>query len=241
MHVHVAIIGAGFSGVGMAVRLQQQGEQDYVVLERDTEIGGTWAANTYPGCQCDVPAKLYSFSFAPNPGWTRSYPLQGELRTYLRGVAERFGVADRVRLNTEVTDAEWDDEAGLWRLRTSRGEVTADVLVAAPGPLSEPAIPQLPGLDGFAGTVFHTARWNHDHELRGRRVAVIGTGASAIQAVPHVQEHAAHLTVFQRTPPWVVPHNDRAVTPVERRLFARFPLLQRAGRAGVYWQRELLV
>jgi cation diffusion facilitator CzcD-associated flavoprotein CzcO len=240
-HTRIAIIGAGFAGIGMAVRLEEAGERDFVVLERDGDIGGTWAANTYPGCQCDVPAKLYSFSFAPNPDWTRSYPLQGELRAYLRQVAERFGVRNRIRLNTAVTAGTWDEETHCWRLETSAGPLTADVIVAAPGPLSEPTIPALPGLEDFRGATFHTARWNHDYDLRGRRVAVIGTGASAIQAVPNVREEAEHVTVFQRTPPWVVPHNDRAITPLERKLFARFPLLQRAGRAGVYWQRELLV
>src|SRR4051794_28903613 len=192
-HVRVGIIGAGFGGLGTAIRLRRQGDDDFLIFERAADVGGTWWANTYPGCQCDIPSHLYSFSFAPNPNWSRTYPKQPELRDYLRSTAERFGVYDRVRFNCPVTAADWDDAAGVWRLETPRGTYTADLLVAAPGPLSEPSIPELPGLDTFTGTVFHTATWNHDHDLTGRRVAVVGTGASAIQAVPEIQKVAAHL------------------------------------------------
>jgi cation diffusion facilitator CzcD-associated flavoprotein CzcO len=240
-HVRVAILGAGFGGLGAAIRLRRRGDDDFLVFERAADVGGTWWANTYPGCQCDIPSHLYSFSFAPNPDWTRTYPKQPELRDYLRRTAERFGVYERVRLNTEVTGAAWDADASRWRLETSRGPYSADVLIAAPGPLSEPSIPQIPGMDTFAGKVFHTATWDHDHDLRGRRVAVVGTGASAIQAVPEVARQAAHLDVIQRTPPWVVPHRDRPITRLERALYRRIPALQRAVRAGVYASRELLV
>ncbi|MGZ4270314.1 MAG: flavin-containing monooxygenase [Solirubrobacteraceae bacterium] len=240
-HVRIAIVGAGFAGMGMGIRLLQEGERDFVILERDSDVGGTWSANTYPGCQCDIPSHLYSFSFAPNPDWTRTYPKQPELRTYLRGVAERFGVRPHIHLGCEVTGAEWDDDDGLWRIESSRGALTADVLIGAPGPLSEPSIPEIDGLERFEGTVFHTARWNHDHDLTGRRVAVIGTGASAIQAVPEIQQVAEHLTVVQRTPPWVVPHNDRPISALESRVYERLPVLQKLARSGVYWGRELLV
>ena len=225
----------------MAIRLRQEGVEDFVVLERDSDVGGTWWANTYPGCQCDIPSHLYSFSFAPNPDWTRTYPKQPELRDYLRRTAERFGIYDRVRLNCRVDGADWDDDAGVWRLETTAGPLTADVVVAAPGPLSEPSIPDLPGLEDFAGATFHTARWDHDVELRGKRVAVVGTGASAIQVVPEIQPEVGHLDVFQRTPPWVVPHRDRPITGLERRLYRRIPALQRAVRGMVYASRELLV
>jgi cation diffusion facilitator CzcD-associated flavoprotein CzcO len=240
-HVRVGILGAGFGGLGTAIRLAQEGDRDFLVFERESDVGGTWWANTYPGCQCDIPSHLYSFSFAPNPNWTRTYPKQPELRDYLRATAERFGVYDRIRFDTEVTAAAWDDELGRWRLETTSGPYTADVVVAAPGPLSEPSIPDLPGLDTFEGTVFHTARWNHDHDLRGRRVAVVGTGASAIQAVPEIQPVVGHLDVVQRTPPWVVPHRDRPITRAERFLYKKIPALQRLVRAGVYFSRELLV
>ncbi len=240
-HVRVAIVGAGFGGLGMAIKLKQAGIDDFAVLERDSDIGGTWWANTYPGCQCDIPSHLYSYSFAPNPEWSRTYAPQPEIQRYIRDVAERFEVVGHVRLGCEVRRADWDDEAGLWRLDTSRGPLTADVVVAAPGPLAEPSVPAVPGLDSFEGEVFHTARWNHDHDLKGRRVAVIGTGASAIQAVPRIQPEVERLTVFQRTPPWVLPHRDRPISGLERRLYRRFPALQRAVRAAVYWSRELIV
>ncbi|QEC49054.1 NAD(P)/FAD-dependent oxidoreductase [Baekduia soli] len=240
-HVRVAIIGAGFGGLGTAIRLDRQGDDDFLVFERAEDVGGTWWANTYPGCQCDIPSHLYSFSFAPNPEWTRTYPEQPEIRDYLRACVTRFGIADRIRLRTEVTGADWDEAAGRWALQTSAGPFTADVLVAAPGPLSAPSVPDLPGLADFAGTVFHTARWNHDHDLTGRRVAFVGTGASAIQAVPEVQRVAGHLDVFQRTPPWVVPHRDRPITRAERALYRRVPVAQRLVRSVVYGLRELLV
>jgi cation diffusion facilitator CzcD-associated flavoprotein CzcO len=240
-HTRIGILGAGFGGLGLAIRLKQEGIHDFVVLERDPEVGGTWWVNTYPGCQCDIPSHLYSFSFAPNPEWTRTYPLQPEIREYLRQCADRFAVRDHITFDCEVTGAEWDESAGVWKLETGQGPFTFDLLFAAPGFLSAPATPALPGLEDFDGVTFHTARWNHDHELRGRRVAVIGTGASAIQTVPKIQPLVEHLDVFQRTPPWVMPHRDRPITEVERRVYRRFPVLQRIARAAVYWSREILV
>ncbi len=240
-HVRVGIVGAGFGGLGMAIRLRDEGVEDFTIWERHDDVGGTWWANTYPGCQCDIPSHLYSFSFAPNPEWSRTYPMQAELRDYLRRCAERYGLLDRINLGCEVLAAEWDEPAGHWRVDTTAGPFTADVLVAAPGPLSEPSIPDLPGLGEFEGDVFHTANWNHDHDLRGRRVAVVGTGASAIQVVPAIGPLVEHLTVFQRTPPWVVPHRDRPISERERRAYRRFPVLQRLNRAGIYLGRELLV
>jgi cation diffusion facilitator CzcD-associated flavoprotein CzcO len=240
-HSYVAILGAGLGGLGAAIRLKQEGVEDFVIFERDTEVGGTWWANSYPGCQCDIPSHLYSYSFAPNPEWTRTYPLQAELGRYARDCAERFGVLEHARLGCEVLEARWVEAAQHWRIETSDGEFTANVLIAAPGFLSEPSIPELPGLATFSGPMFHTARWDHDVDLAGRRVAVIGTGASAIQVVPAIQPHVGHLDVFQRTPPWVMPHRDRPITNFERRMYRRFPTLQRIVRAGVYMSREMLV
>ena len=168
-HVRVAIVGAGFGGLGMAIRLKQSGSDDFVVFERDGDIGGTWWANTYPGCQCDIPSHLYSYSFAPNPEWTRTYPLQPEIRDYLRECAVRFGVRDHIRFNCPVERAEWDDDAGVWQLETADGPFSAQVLIGAPGPLSEPSIPALPGMDGFKGVAFHTANWDHSQDLTGRQ------------------------------------------------------------------------
>jgi cation diffusion facilitator CzcD-associated flavoprotein CzcO len=240
-HHEVVIVGTGFSGLGMAARLRREGMHDFVVLERNDGIGGTWWDNTYPGCQCDVPSHLYSFSFAPNPDWSRTYGLQPEIRDYLGHTAERFGVTPHVRFRCALEHAQWDEEEGIWRLRASDGEMTARFLIAGVGPLSEPAVPDLPGLERFQGNVFHSARWDHDHELGGERVGVIGTGASAIQFVPRIQPKVRSLQVFQRTPPWILPHTDRPITRIERFLYRRFPGLQRAARLGIYLSREWLV
>ncbi len=239
--VEVAIVGSGFSGLGMAIRLKEEGIEDFVVLERADEVGGTWHHNTYPGCGCDVPSHLYSFSFAPNPDWTRTYSRQPEIRGYLRDCTERYGLGPHLRLGHALTAAAWDEEEGRWRIETSQGAFSARVLVSGMGPLSEPSTPPLPGLEAFEGTVFHSARWNHEHSLAGERVACIGTGASAIQFVPAIQPEVEKLVVFQRTPPWVLPHTDRPTTRLERRLYRALPVLQRLVRGGVYVGRESLV
>jgi cation diffusion facilitator CzcD-associated flavoprotein CzcO len=239
MDTTVAIIGSGFSGIGLAIRLKQDGVEDFVVLERNEGVGGTWWANTYPGCACDVPSHLYSFSFAPNPDWTRTYSRQPEIREYLRRVVEEHGVMPHIRLDTEVRGARWSDDH--WEIDTSNGPVTAKVLVSAAGPLVEPKLPDFPGLDRFQGPAFHSARWDHSVSLKGKRVAAIGTGASAIQFVPKIAPDVEQLHVFQRTPPWVMPHSSRPITHVERRLYRLIPALQRLVRGGIYTARELLV
>ena len=210
--VRVAIIGSGFAGLGMAIRLREAGIEDFVVLKRADDVGGTWRDNSYPGCACDVPSHLYSFSFAPNPEWSSTFSPQPEIRAYLRGCAERYGVMAHIRFGHELLDASWDDEAQRWSIETSHGDLTAQALVLGTGPLSAPSIPDLPGLDRFEGTTFHSATWDHDHELDGERVAVIGTGASAIQFVPQIQARVGRLHVFQRTAPWIMPRPDRPLT-----------------------------
>ncbi|HVH43595.1 MAG TPA: NAD(P)/FAD-dependent oxidoreductase [Labilithrix sp.] len=239
-HVHVAIIGGGFSGLGAAIRLKQSGVHDFVVFERSSDVGGVWRDNTYPGCACDIESHLYSFSFARNPEWTRSFAPQHEIHGYLRACAARFGVLPHVRLDHEVREASWDGGAQRWRLETSKGDFTANILVGAPGALSEPSIPALPGLATFAGTVFHSARWNHDHALEGKRVAVIGTGASAIQFVPAIQPKVGALKLFQRTPPWVIPRRDHALGELEKAVLRRSRAAQWLKRAGIYAMRELM-
>jgi cation diffusion facilitator CzcD-associated flavoprotein CzcO len=236
-HVPVAIVGTGFAGLGAAIALERQG-RSYAVLERAGDLGGTWRDNRYPGCRCDVPSHLYSFSFAPNPDWSETYSPQGEIWDYLRRVAREHGVLDRVRFDHEVLRAAWDETGQCWRLDTAQGPLTADVLILGNGPLAEPAIPDIAGREDFEGTTFHSAAWS-DHDLTGERVAVIGTGASAIQFVPEIQPRVAHLTVFQRTAPWVLPHRNRPITDVERRIYRRLPAAQRAVRGLVYWSREL--
>src|SRR4051794_24763948 len=242
MTTDVAIVGTGFSGLGMAIRLEQEGFEDFVVLERGDDVGGTWHFNTYPGCGCDVPSNLYSFSFAPNPDWTNTYSRQPEIGAYLRRCADTFGVRDRIRSNSTVTGAEWNEDAGLWTLETEDGDtVTARVVISAAGPLFEPKTPSLPGLERFRGRVFHSARWDHGFDPAGKRVAVVGTGASAIQFVPEIAPAAQQLHVFQRTAPWVMPHPSRPTTGLERRLYRRFPALQKFSRAGIYAGRETFV
>jgi len=238
-HVRIAIIGAGFGGLGAAIRLKRELTSDFLVFEQADDVGGTWQANTYPGCTCDVPSHLYSFSFALNPQWTRSFSGQAEIWAYLRDCVTRFGLTPHLRLGHTVTSVAWDDGSRQWLVDTSGGDYRADVVIAAPGPLSEPALPKLPGLDSFAGKVFHSARWDHDHDLTGRRVAVIGTGASAVQFVPRIQPRVEHLVVFQRTPPWILPRADRALTRAEHRFYTAIPAAQRLTRGAIYWSREL--
>jgi cation diffusion facilitator CzcD-associated flavoprotein CzcO len=239
--VEVAIVGSGFSGLGMAIRLEQAGIRDFIVLERGDDVGGTWHFNTYPGCACDIPSHLYSFSFAPNPDWSETYSGQPEIRDYLRRCVEEFGVRSRIRLGCELLAAAWDDESGRWRLQTSRGAVSARVLISGAGPLFEPRFPDLPGLERFHGVAFHSARWDHGYDLSGKRVAAIGTGASAIQFVPAIQPTVQRLHVFQRTPPWVVPHRNRQVTRIERNVYRALPAAQRLVRGATYALREALV
>src|SRR4051812_23080709 len=205
----VAIVGGGFSGMAMAVELKRSGRDDFVILERARDVGGTWRDNSYPGCACDVPSHLYSFSFAPNPDWSSTFSPQEEIWQYLRKTARDQGIYPHVRFGCEVEDASWDDAARVWRITTSAGELTANALASAAGPLSEPSIPDIPGLRDFRGRVFHSATWDHDYDLRGKRVAVIGTGASAIQFVPKIQPEVAQLHLFQRTPPWITPRMAR--------------------------------
>ena len=239
--VDVAVVGSGFSGLGMAVKLREAGIEDFVVLERGDAVGGTWWFNTYPGCGCDVPSHLYSFSFAPNPDWTRTYSRQPEIERYLARVAEDFDLGRSVRLGTTVTGAEWDDGAQRWSVETDRGRLNARVLVSAAGALSDPKNPEIEGLERFRGTMFHSAQWDHDYDLEGKRVAVIGTGASAIQFVPAIAPDVAQMHVFQRTAPWIMPHTDRPISAREQRLYRRFPLVQKLVRGGIYSARELLV
>ncbi|MFI6935615.1 flavin-containing monooxygenase [Streptomyces sp. NPDC050287] len=240
-HVRVAVIGAGFGGLGAAVRLRREGVTDFVVLERAGSVGGAWRDNTYPGCACDVPSHLYSFSFAPHPDWPRTFSGQEDIRAYLEHVADVFRLRPHIRFGSEVRRMTWDGEKLRWDIETGGGTLSADVVVSATGPLSDPRIPDIPGLESFPGRVFHSARWDHDQDLRGKRVAVVGTGASAIQIVPAVQPLAGRLTLFQRTPPWVLPRVDRAISGAERALHRALPFTTQARRGLLWGIRELQV
>lgn len=235
------VIGAGFAGLGTAIKLAEAGEDDFLVIEKDGGIGGTWRVNTYPGAACDVPSQLYSFSFAPNPNWSMSFSPQPEIEAYLVGLAEKSGTLDRFAFDTEVTDARWDEGDQRWHVTTSRGEVVAKTLISGSGGLSVPKMPDIDGIETFQGEVFHSARWNHDVDLTGKRVAVIGTGASSIQIVPTIQPDVEHLDVYQRTAPYVIPRNEHRYSAVEQLLFKSVPGLQWALRTGIYWARELYV
>jgi cation diffusion facilitator CzcD-associated flavoprotein CzcO len=239
MHTHVAIVGSGFSGLGAAIRLKQEGLSDFVILERASDVGGTWRDNRYPGCACDVASHLYSLSFAPNPDWTDRYSGQAEIWRYLQRCADDFGLRPHLRFDDEVRAASWDDGARRWRLETSQGARTANVLVLAAGALSEPVVPDITGLATFEGRMFHSARWDDSFELAGRRVAVIGTGASAVQFIPEIQPRVGKLLLFQRTPAWVLPRMDGKIGAWQRWLFRRFPTLQRVARLAIYVSREM--
>lgn len=240
-HHRIAIVGAGFAGLGTAIGLRRAGIEDFVVLEKAAEVGGTWQANTYPGCQCDVPSHLYSLSFAPNPDWTHTFSSQPEIWSYLRSVADAHGVREKIELGVELMSADWIHDEQLWLLQTSKGPLTAEILVSGMGALAEPALPDIEGLASFAGPCFHSARWDADVALTGKRVAVIGTGASAIQIVPKIQPEVAELRLFQRTAPWIMPHPGRAISGAERHLYKAVPAAQRLMREAIYWGRELYV
>ena len=239
-HVKVAVIGAGFSGLGTAIRLLQSGERDLLVFERADRIGGTWRDNSYPGAACDVMSLLYSFSFAQHPGWTTTFGKRDEIFAYLNDCATRFGVRPYLRFDHDLLGADWDDAAQRWYLRTSQGDYTASTLVAGTGYLSDPAIPDLTGLADFAGTVFHSSGWRHDVDLSGKRVAVIGTGASAVQFVPKIQPGVGKLDVYQRTAAWVAPKGDKATTGLQFFLRRSIPGYQSFRRNFNLWGREIL-
>jgi len=237
----IVIIGAGFAGIGMAIQLKKSGIHSFTIFERADEIGGTWRDNTYPGAACDVPSHVYSFSFEPNAHWSRAFAESGEIEGYLLGVVEKWQLRAHLRLNTAITAARFDADAGVWTLTTEHGEqVTARAVVSGVGGLVDPKGPDIPGIDRFDGETFHTARWNHDYDLTGKNVAVIGTGASAVQVVPSIAPEVGRLSVFQRTPAWVVPKRDKVYSERTKRMLARFPLALRLSRLVQYGLSEIL-
>lgn len=240
--LEVLVIGAGFSGLCMGIQLRQAGVEDFLILDKEDDVGGTWLVNSYPGCACDVQSHLYSFSFEPNPAWSRMFAPQPEIWRYLRHCADKYGLGPHLRLRTEVSGARYDENKGLWTVSTVQGRMyTTRNLVMGVGGLSRPAIPKLRGLEKFKGEQFHSQQWNHAYDLKGKRVAVVGTGASAIQFVPQIAPEVAQLDLYQRTPPWVLPKPDRRMRKAEQILFKRLPLAQRALRAGLYAMLETRV
>jgi cation diffusion facilitator CzcD-associated flavoprotein CzcO len=267
----IAIVGSGFAGIGMAIRLRQMGLESFTIYEAAGDIGGTWRDNTYPGAACDVPSHLYSFSFEPNPGWTSAYGPQAEILAYLKHCVRKYELEPFVRCHARVAAARFDESRQVWRLEIEHGEraahaaagddavgatpgaapalptadawtgretIEADIVIAASGPLSRPALPRIAGLERFAGKLFHSARWDHDYSLDGKRIAVIGTGASAIQFVPQIQPRVTQLELFQRTAPWIMPKPDKPVSERAQWWFRHLPFTQRFVRGAIYWQLE---
>jgi cation diffusion facilitator CzcD-associated flavoprotein CzcO len=237
----VVIIGTGFAGLGMAIQLKKAGIDDFVLLERASALGGTWRDNRYPGCACDVPSHLYSFSFEPKADWSRAYSPQEEIRLYLEHCADKYGLREHIRFDQDVTSAIWQEDAQVWEVRSTSGTVRGNMLVSGIGALSNPSYPNVPGRERFRGKQFHSATWDHDHPLEGKRVGVIGTGASAIQFVPVIQPKVSHLTLFQRTPPWILPKPDRAYAAWEKALFSKVPGVRFLLRQSIYWSHEARV
>jgi cation diffusion facilitator CzcD-associated flavoprotein CzcO len=230
------IVGSGFAGLCAAVQLKQRG-RSFTILEKSSGLGGTWRANHYPGCACDIPSHLYSFSFAPNPRWSRHYAPQAEILQYLEDVADRFDVRRHIELNQEVARCEWRDN--FWQVQLKNGQTrTARWLVLGVGALSRPVYAKIRGLESFRGANFHSAEWNHEFPLEGKSVAVIGTGASAIQFVPQIAPRVGKLHLFQRTAPWVLPRGDRAIGALGQRLFSLLPMAQKLQRYWIYWKCE---
>lgn len=238
--LHTLIIGGGFGGIGMAIQLKQAGIDDFVLLEKSADVGGCWHDNTYPGAACDVPSHLYSFSFEPKPDWSRAFAPQAEIHAYLHGCVDKYGVGPHVRCHAEVRTLRYHDDQALWEATTADGQQWwARTVVTACGQLNKPLWPKVDGRERFAGPQFHSAQWNHAVDLKGQTIAVIGTGASAIQFVPELAQVAKQLLVFQRTPPYILAKPDRAYPAWEQKLYARLPWLQKLSRGWIYSTYEL--
>lgn len=235
----VVIIGTGFAGIGMAIKLQQEGIHSFKLIERENEVGGTWRDNTYPGCECDVQSHLYSLSFEPNNNWSKKYSTWQEIRDYIIAVADKHNLRKKIQFKTRLEGADFDEKTGIWLVKLSDGKtIKSRFLITAVGPLSNPAIPEINGSDKFKGPIFHSAKWNHDADLKDKKIAVIGTGASAIQFVPRVAKDAKKLELFQRSAPWVLPKPDRKILGFEKALYKNIPGWRLAHRGTLYWVNE---
>ena len=237
--VDLVIVGAGFGGLCMGIKMLEAGRTNFVILEKAEEVGGTWRDNTYPGCACDVQSHMYSYSFEGKADWSKRYAPWHEIQGYIQNTTEKYGVRPFIEHGQEVTSAVWDERAARWSIATTRGDTfLAKHWVLATGPLHVPHMPEIPGLDRFKGRVFHSARWDHDYDFEGKDVVSIGTGGSAIQYIPEIAPKVKQLTVMQRTPAWVIPRDERRYSALDKRLFARFPLLRKLHRARLYWTNE---
>lgn len=236
----VVIIGTGFAGIGMAIKLQQAGIHSFKLIERADEVGGTWRDNTYPGCECDVQSHLYSLSFEPKTDWSKKYSTWSEIRDYIIGITDKHNLREKIQFNTALTGANFDEESGTWLVRLSdESQLRSRIVITAVGPLSNPAIPDIAGKENFQGPIFHSAKWNHHTELKDKKIAVIGTGASAIQFVPRIALDAKKVKLFQRSAPWILPKPDRKIFAFEKALYKYLPGWRLAHRATLYWGNEL--
>ena len=226
----VLIVGCGHSGIVNAVKLREAGINDFLIIEKAERIGGTWRENTYPGCGCDVPSAFYSYSFNLNPNWSYAFSRQGEILSYMDETFEKMQLKDKLKLNTEVLQAEWSSTKRLWMVETNQGLFESQFIIFSTGPLTQPLIPDIKGLNEFKGEVFHSAKWNHNYDLNGKRVAVIGTGASAVQFIPEIQKQVKSLTIFQRTAPWILPRSDRKIPTWQKKLTEKFISIQKLER-----------
>ena len=234
VHIYdTIVVGAGISGIAAAYKMNQAGYHDYVVLEKADRVGGTWRDNNYPGCGCDVPSALYSFSFSPSHKWSHLFAKQPEILSYLEDVAAKFDLNKKIEFNNELVSAKWDQDNSLWKLETSKGLYQTKTVMFTTGPITEPSLPKIKGIESFKSEMFHSARWNHDYDLKGKRIAVIGTGASAIQFIPQVQPLAKELIVFQRTAPWVLPKADMDLNDTAKGVIKRFPVIQKTWRNSI--------
>lgn len=236
---NVLIIGSGFAGICMAIQLLRSGFDNFQIIEKGDDLGGTWRDNTYPGCACDVPSHFYSFSFEGKPDWTRVFPQRDEIFNYISSLGAKYGLYDKTRFNTEIAEAAFNDATDQWKLTTKSGEeIIGDMVVTALGQLNVPKIPDIAGKDDFKGPIFHSARWEHKHDLENKKIAVIGNGPSAAQFIPEIAADAGQLTVFQRSPCHVVPRGDKAYANWQKFLFKNIPGLRRVYRGLLYWTLE---
>lgn len=233
-HLPIVIVGAGFGGVGLAIKLREAGITDFTIFERINDIGGTWARNTYPGAACDVPSTLYCYSFEPNPNWSRKYSTQPDIHAYIKQTAEKHNIPQHIQFSTEVLNATFDEKTNQWLLKTNQGNYTTDVFITAAGPFAEAAYPDIEGIKTTKLPIIHTLHWDHDYDFNNKRVAIIGTGASAVQIIPQLQPKVSELIVFQRTPPWIVPRLDRNISTLEKAIYRRLPITQKMSRASWY-------
>ena len=239
LNTTVAIIGSGFSGLGMAIQLRKRGRDDFLILEKSHDIGGTWRDSTYPGCGCDVPTAIYSYSFEQNPYWSKMWSSQPEIQAYLQRLTEKYDLRRKAVFGTEIIAAQWDEAASRWHLRSADGRtITAQFIVLGVGPLNVPRLPNLNGVESLTGPFFHAAQWDHSVDFTGKKVAVIGTAASALQFVPIIAEQVGQLQLYQRTPPWVLGRGDPAIPKSLQKLFAKVPLTRNVFRAVAYWIAE---